>query len=300
MKILCTHPGRHGDILWALPTVRAISRYFAQPVDFATSWPYRKVCEVINGQDYIGHAWGAEGWKILETGPMTPQAIPEEVLGQLSLKYDHVFNLGLTEWPMAPIAEYTRIRASDRYPELPIGNAELDLDDPWIRVKAGYPGVAVVALGWNELWIELKMGISFALFQRFGRYPERPNHWPVNFHLVYYQDARHAEWKELLPAHVGRHATNSWLIRAGVLAESKVYVGCLGAMWVLANAMGMRTVIAEPAEPRWNKAFWRESTRNTLVLGHDGKPTFDARAIGDALETALREQGVNPWQDGTR
>ena len=34
MTILCTFPGKHGDLLWALPTVRAISEPEPDPY-----WP---------------------------------------------------------------------------------------------------------------------------------------------------------------------------------------------------------------------------------------------------------------------
>lgn len=277
MKILCTHPGRHGDILWALPTVRAIAHYFAQPVDFVTSHDYRRVLDVIAGQEYIDKAYAAEGWKLRETAPITPIGLPPELYAGLG--YDHVFDLGLTAWPMEPIALAVKNQTSEKY-ELPL-NRFFSLE-PWIELPRVNPGVELIALGWSKEWIEIKMGVSFALFQFFaGKGP--------HFHLVTYPQSRLDEWAKLWPSGwVGWHATHSWKLRAQILAEAKLFVGCLSGMWVLANAMGLPTVIMEPAEGRWNKAFWLEAPRNHLVLGNDGRPTFDARAVCDAVDSKLR------------
>lgn len=305
MRILVTHPGRHGDILWALPTVRAISRWASAKVDFMTSKKYGRICDLLNAGagDYIGYAWGDPAWEIEEGAPITPRVPPLPIkylapgVGpvpghEVELRYDRIIHLGYPGWPSFPLAQETLLTAEQQ-----MGNqvaAYFDLDAPWLKVKAAKPeGTSVIALGWSEEWIELKMGITSALAQRFAEADQKralgvPS---TSFHLVYYPGGRHGEWIKSFPNNVGYHATDSWLLRAQILQESEIFLGCLSGSWVLANALGMPTVICEPEEMRWNPIFWRDAPRNTLVKGNDGRPTFDSRHVGDALEAALRRKG---------
>lgn len=303
MRILVSHPGRHGDIIWALPTVRAIARWAGGPVDFVTSKKYGRICDLLNEQrDYISYAWGDPAWEVVESAPISPRIPPlpikylEPGTGPLppqkhELMYDKIIHLGYEGWPTLPLAEEV-LRLAAKTVGSEIGKF-WDLEEPWITVKAEKPqGTTVVALGWSEEWIELKMGISLALGQRFRYEGDGRGGWPVSFHQVCYPKGRHAEWFKIFPNHMGYHATESWLLRAQILSECKVFVGCLSGLWVLANALGMRTVIAEPEKMRHHKVFWRDSPRNTLVLGTDGLPTADARHVGDVLATTLALEGL--------
>jgi hypothetical protein len=81
---------------------------------------------------------------------------------------------------------------------------------------------------------------------------------------------------------------SNWTAAAALMATAGIYVGCLSALWVLANALGLRCLVVEPNPQRHHPVFWRESPKNRLICGGDGKPTFDARHVGEALEEALR------------
>ena len=179
MRILVTHPGRHGDILWALPTVRAISRWAGAKVDFMTSKKYGRVCDLLNAgaSDYIGYAWGDPGWIVEESAPISPRVPPlpikylEPGVGPLpghevELKYDLIAHLGYGGWPEKPLALQALAQGIT---ELQADLSQFfDLDEPWLKVKAAKPeGTSVIAVGWSEEWIELKMGITLALAQRF-------------------------------------------------------------------------------------------------------------------------------------
>ena len=70
MRILCTFPGKVGDIIWSLPTVRAISRFYSTPVEFACSRGFGKngLDTLLKSQDYIADmfeipfpSWEASG-----------------------------------------------------------------------------------------------------------------------------------------------------------------------------------------------------------------------------------------------
>ena len=74
------------------------------------------------------------------------------------------------------------------------------------------------------------------------------------------------------------------------MTNAQIVLGCCSALHVLAVALGKRCVSMEPAEARWNPIFYPLGTtgRVKLVMGSDNRPTFDARAVRQAVEEALR------------
>lgn len=305
MRILCTHPGRFGDILWALPTMRAIAEAYGQPVEFLTSAKYEAINKLVELQPYIACAEFDPAWQVIESAPMTPRVPPgadeyerrgiNDPRPAIPPYYDHVFHLGYEGWPSPTLAEdvYQRaVRQADR--ALP----PLDLDTPWIatpHVRLAPPDQPLVWVGWSEEYFELKVGILVCLAARFqqvefqwlrpwgGRYDEvdhtqdcvRPNRVQPQHRLGVNVSMVRARWP----------------LAAALATAASAYVGCLSASWVLANALGLPVVAVEPNPQRHHPVFWRESPRNRLVLGGDGKPTFDARHVGDMLQQVLKEQG---------
>lgn len=285
MKILCTFPGRYGDLLWALPTVRAISQVYGQPVDLVTSAKYDSLAPLLAHQPYILLAWGATNWEVAETAPMTPRMPPE------NYGYDVLYHLGYPAWPRPTLAQDIYDRAyeiairhhlHDAFDELP----PLDLATPWITVppvaftiRSG--GRPLVWVGWSEEWLELKVGILALLALRFpgvtfgwlrpwvGRYDEATGIERLGDNVVIVRA--------------------DWMLTASLAARADCYLGCLSSQWVLANALGKPAIVVEPNKDRHHPVFWQDGGgRNRLVIGNDGQPTFDARHTGDVLEEVLR------------
>jgi hypothetical protein len=280
MRVLCTHAGRHGDALWALPTVRAIAETIGTPVDFCLSSQYRSLAPLISDQVYIGRAFADPAWDVVESAPVSPAEPPSPLARRVSPLepsgpvlgdgYDRVVHLSFRSWPLSKtLAEGYWEAGKAAFPEL----RPLDLERPWIQPKARLIEQTIIA-GFSDEWFELKAGLFYLLDVKLAR---------QGWGLVAVC-APGSRWdREGVP--LGRRVCD-WRGMAHELAATPFFLGCLSAPWVLANAMGKRSVIVEPSEPRHHPVFWLDSPRNTLVRGADGKPTFDARA---ALDAVLRE-----------
>jgi hypothetical protein len=128
-------------------------------------------------------------------------------------------------------------------------------------------------VGISEEWIELKMGVVTAVAN-----------W-TDVALVYAPGQRHHEWHHMDGADLGLgFMPCSWSRMAQVIRDSKLFLGCLSASWVLANALGKETVIFEPSEPRHHPVFWHEHPRNLKV-------DWDARAVVKAVREKLGRLG---------
>ncbi len=278
MKILCTMPGRFGDIFWSLAAVRAVAEQYGEQVDFATSPKYAACLPIVEAQPYVRRAFQINGWEVLETAPMTPHHPPVEVLRNLG--YDHILNLGYTRWPAQPLA--FEIAAAHAIP-LTVE----DLGRPWIAAKEyRYPlsNYAVVT-GFTDEWVELKAGLVYALASVVGTVVGIPGcmlvlaprggsrltrEWPAIGGDPYEHPA--AEGVDLLGA-------------AGHIQGCGVFLGCLSALAVLAAAMGKPRILVEPNPQRHHPIFQHWDT--PLVAGNDGLPTFDARHVAEELRKKL-------------
>lgn len=274
MTILASMPGRFGDILWALPTARLLAARHGTNVDFMTSPKYSSILELVQRQPYILETWAGEGWDVSSEDTAQNRVPPECDCAD----YEEIYHLGYREWPRQSLPYEIR------------GNADLvddlRLTEPWITV----PGAAretedtVIAVGFSEEHIELKMGILLGLagtdaFEditwRFILPPPGTPH-------------RAWEWVRGLSDHVEFWQTD-WEQAATAIASADLFFGCLSSMWVLANAVGTPTVIMEPMVARHNPIFWRDSPKNHLVIGNDGKPTFDLRHTREMIAAVLEE-----------
>ena len=292
MKILCTHPGRYGDILWALPTVRALSEAYEQPVEFLTSPRYAPICPLIAQQPYIAAADEAVEWAIQESAPITPQQPPWSGASDM-YTFDAVYHLGYTAWPRPTLAQDVYDRALRQH-RTRAAIPPLDLATPWITAtnmimpRAEQPRVW---LGWSEEHFELKVGLTLLLAARF---PDVEFWWIRPDLQSRYDEADHrypslAGWQHMLGYNVTMIRAN-WQTTAALAQSCWCYLGCLSAPWVLANALGIPCVVMEPNRDRHHPVFWSDGGggRNVLVEGNDGQPTWDARHTGDALESVLR------------
>lgn len=266
MRILCTHPGRSGDLLWALPTVRALHETTGAAVDVATSEKYAGLCSLIEQQPYVAHAAPIQGWEVQETAPITPR-VPT---GYDPYSYDQVVHLGYVGWPTAPLPYDVANRAG----------VPIDLDRPWIIQPSSLLS-SRLAVGFTDEHFELKWGLTTLVASLVGA------------GSVAALCARGSRWDTETPS-FGDNASLvyalEWLGAARRIASAEVFFGDCSALHVLACAMGVPCVVMEPAEARWHPIFWpygQDGPQVTLVRGLDGKPTFDARHCREALVTAL-------------
>lgn len=273
-KILCTFPGRTGDILWALPTVRAISNHYGVPVDFMVSKKYgnESLLRLIEAQPYIDTAIVNTSWEVEEGAPMTPR-VPTWI-PQMS-ENTVIVNLGYDGWPKDELAKAIHSIARARIINLP---TELSME-PWIT---NFPGLSYlhsnrnIFCGFSHEYMECKMGVALAVAAGIQK------GWQLD--IVYRKGDRHEEWLESTKL-VNFLPTDLWQA-AELMSRSVFYFGCLSALWVLANAMGKPCVVVEPAEARLHPIFWRKDDKNVMVYG-GGRPTFDARHATDEVNKMI-------------
>src|SRR5205814_6739626 len=92
MRILVTFPGRAGDLIWALPSIRALSRRIDAPVDLLITGEFASMVPLLSCQPYLSRvvadpAWGmSQGWE-------PPNR------DDLISPYDHTFHCGYRGWP---------------------------------------------------------------------------------------------------------------------------------------------------------------------------------------------------------
>lgn len=263
--ILCTFPGRFGDLLWALPTVRAISEQAGEPVDLQIGGEFASIVPLLREQPYIrfAHAdprWDASQW--------------EAPALQSATKYDATYHLGYRRWPEHPLPLEVWTSAIAQHGALPTP----DLARPWISLPPP-PSDRLVSftVGFTEAWFELKYGLYNLIMHRYSR------RWTLNNGPV--SVCTGGRWR--VEAH---HDGASWTSAAQWIKHSHVLLADCAALHVLGVALGVPVVICEPMEARWNPIFYPLGMAGagvTVVTGNDGKPTFDARHVGDALEKYL-------------
>jgi hypothetical protein len=259
VKILCTMPGRYGDIFWSLASVRTIAEQYNTTVDFACSPKYAACLPIVEQQWYVGRAFEIPVWEVQETAPITPAEPP---FGGPEY-YDHVFHFGYKHWPQMPLA----LQIAEQH-SIPLTLE--DLGQPWITVK-GYGQPGGIVAGFTDEYFELKVGIVQLLLT-------------AGFEIQTLA-SRHSRWiEESLPDWKDERATD--LPAAAMYIQScGVFLGCLSSLAVLAAAMGKPRVLVEPNPQRHHPIFQHWDT--PLVTGSDGLPTFDARHVANAVNAKL-------------
>jgi len=270
VKILCTHPGRHGDLLWALPTVRALAHTYTNQIDLLLSPAYSGVGfrRLLAAQDYIGDVSIAEDWQIRESAPITPRVPPTLPDG-----YDHIVHLGYQDWPLKTLPLETYRIASE---QLDIG-WPIDLDTPWLQPAYRFPPIRL-SVGFTDEYFEVKYGVYWLLRKHFITAGKEGTRTLVN--------CSHGErWK-------GRSAETDWETAQAWISSSELFVGCCSALHVVACALGKPCVVVEPAEARHHPIFYPYGTsgpRVTVALGLTGQPTVDSRHVIAAIEARLQQ-----------
>lgn len=270
MNVLCTFPGRHGDILWALPTVRAVSEAVGVPVDLQIAGEFAGLLPLLHAQPYLRTAMANDRWSL-----SAPELVPIANVGQplTGSGYDYIFHLAYRGWPSKSLPEETEDCLHQQWPTQLGPVPEIDLGRPWITVnQTNWRDLENdVVVGFTEAWFELKLGIATSLDN-------------ISDRDLLYLTVPDSRWiKE--SSRIGVLACD-WLSAAMHLRQAKTFFGDCSALHVLACAMGKPVILCEPMEGRWNPIFYPYGTEGPavrLVRGNDGKPTFDARACAEAL-----------------
>ena len=292
--VLVTHNGRYGDLFWALPTIRALSRRIQQPIDLIIPGEFGSIRDLLLQQDYLGQVLYDGAW---EQGQ---REFPWKA--GLDQRYAWVIDLGYRGWPEPNVVRHTLDTLNEalitqgmrtheeKAPHRPLPGIhlhdsllgftydDLDLAIPWITQDRLPPFKSAqhpkVALGFSDVHFELKYGLAQLLLRsdlpgtlaRIGQSPR----WDVAY------ATSGADW-----------TTAVWSLQG-----STVFLGCCSALHVLAVATGTPVVLMEPMEARWNPVFYPLGDRGPQVLlvrGVDDRPTFDSRHVIDALRPFLQE-----------
>jgi hypothetical protein len=267
-----THPGKLGDLLWALPTVRELAKQHG-PVQLWLPPQCEPLATLLYQLPYIREVVIDSTWVL---GANTPEA-PAKPPGELP----NVIHLGYPEWPTCPLPFYTALQAGIR-PE--------PSWEPWVEAEPlrRLDGEQVLLYAWTDNWFELKLGMTEILVSQLPitawtlRTDPQSARWPI------YKHAHGARIEEL-----ARHIATAAL----------VVTDCSMAM-VLTAALGKRCVVMEPEPARHHPIFWPGNTQDVNghwwqadnqfgrliwpVIGGDGKPTFDARHTKDLIMELLR------------
>lgn len=274
MNVLCTFPGRAGDLLWALPTVRSVSERVGQPVDLLIAGEFAGMIPLLREQPYLGTIVALEGWSLSQD--WQPPMITTD--------WDQVFHLGYRRWPenALPIEIYLNL-ADPTICDPP------DLTRPWITLPPlpNAWGKSCIPVGFTEAWFELKYGLLKLLEMDLEYTPEREAKGQPTTALM--QMAVHGgRW------HKAGWSSYTWLEAAEFIAASDLFFGDCSALHVLAVASGKRVILMEPMEARWNPIFYplgMDGPQVRVVKGNDGRPTFDARHCADVLREELQRVG---------
>jgi hypothetical protein len=274
--ILCTFPGKFGDLLWALPTMRALAGRVGEPVALQIPAALESIAPLLRRQPYLASVYADPSWTVLATAPATPRiplttSVPDGGTIQ-------IVHLGYRGWPTRalPFETLDGFNAQAWNAGARMGDAELQLQTPWITAPlhpAIYYRIPWVH-GFTDEHFELKYGLV-ELLQR------RPRPWagvPVRIGA----DPRwHAEAGE---------TDNTWIESVELLRCAGAFLGCNSALHVLAVACGVPVVLMEPHPHRHHPIFYPlgdQGPQVQLVRGTDGNPTFDARHVRAELLATL-------------
>lgn len=275
MRILATFPGKHGDLIWAMPSLRALSEATGAPIDLAVAAESASICSLLEAQPYIGKAFALADWIGLAEPHMPWQAPRVE-------GYDAQVDLGYRGWPDQPLAQYTFARLRAEACWAGVKESALELGRPWLTVKE--PLVANrfrVIFGWSDEHFELKFGLTALIEADEDEVILAP----------------HSRWQsEAVPVWQAQGMApiaDDWIGAAQTILQGQVFLGCCSALHVLACGLGVPVVMMEPSPARHNDIFYplgKQGPQVTLVLGNTGEPTWDARAVSAAVRQALEAQ----------
>lgn len=292
MRIACTFPGKYGDLLWALPTIRALSRRIGEPIDLYVARDFASITSLISQQPYIGACTAIDLWETQDTAPISPRA--PMIFDAIPTGYDAILDLGYRGWPVYPLPLETLHCLNGLLQETPkLGQAviapqELALEEPWIT-ETGFtplaPGgkVQVCAVGFTDEYLETKVGVFLLTMEAFRRDTLRETRGDPD--VLFRGIGANARWTT-----EADQPPTTWEESVGYLQQASAFLGDCSALHVLAVAVGTPVVAVEPNPHRHHPIFWpcgQDGPQVTLVKGIDGLPTFDARHVYETLSRRM-------------
>lgn len=219
-KVLCTFSGPFGDILWSLPTVRAISQMVGERVDFATMPEYCTLQDLFRYQPYIDKSFVIDDWKC-EGSPHGNQ--PWNPPASALRDYDRCFHLTYRAHPgiggkRLPLIDFIADQQAMKFVESPL---------PFITVRKdfGYNNsLPFVALAFNNMHVDLKLRFMEILRK-------------ADLGGVVIQDVLHM----------------NWIDTATVIKHAICFVGCRSSNNVIAHGVGQKNIFIY--EPDINRKF---------------------------------------------
>lgn len=230
-RYLATFSGKYGDILWSLPTVRALWQMTSEKLDFATMPQYRGLSELIAAQPYVSRAFVIEDWQLMHSNhgdqPWHPPARIEQ-------EYERCWHLGYRGHPgmngnpdlclMDYIANQQGIKFVATNPPVPFLTVPGKPQEfPWEVLHGDWKSTtetSYVALGFNDQYPDLKSAFRNRVL-------------------------------ELLPTIKMVDVTKlSWLNATLAIKRAECFIGCRSAMAVLAHGVGQKVITYEPHPAR--------------------------------------------------
>lgn len=259
-KVLCTFSGKFGDILWSLPTAKALAARYGMAVDFGVMPQYGSLLELLEFQPYIERAFIIAGWECTGSPHGDQPWQPPKTCEQ---GYDHVHHLTYMQHPgmgcpAFPLCDFSAWQAGVTLirPVVPFLEARgLEVHPP--------PAKPVLTYSFNGDFDQLKKDFLCRLILR---------------------TAGQLAWSD----------TNqrSWMDAASEIAHAGLHIGCRSAGWVLAMGLGVQTITFEPNPSRHASGPWGK------VFGCPyGKETALSRTLSPQL---LGEEAANivmEWRD---
>jgi hypothetical protein len=280
MSLRLCHPGKFGDLLWALPTARALAEQAGKDeeyggVELHLPSALRSIKPLLEKQgDYLASVVLHDDWQVQDTAPATPLQPPGYTMP----------SLGYKQWPVRELP-YEVAWEHGMYES---GLSDAHFFRPWIHVLPLDYNLASdrqrLVVHWTDRWFELKLGILRELQRVLAR--------DVYCQWIAAPGSRMAE---------AGAVQVDWVALARTLAGADAVLTDCSSAHVLAAAVGVKTIlVVEPETDRHHFIFWPGSTdtwqpRDTVlgrairpVLGNDGKPTFDSRHTIEEVTRALR------------
>lgn len=151
-QVLFTHPGKLGDLLWSLPTIRAVAD-FEGKVGLMTSPYCAPLLPLLAKQAYIDSTslWANDAWKVKFSAPVEPWLPPGEY-------HPPVYHLGMREWPSPTLGEYYPKLLQQEYGV----HVQPNWAEPWIDVGPVDLRQEVV-VSFSDEYAESKAGLVMAL-----------------------------------------------------------------------------------------------------------------------------------------
>lgn len=206
---LCTFSGKNGDILWSLPTARALAERDGQPVDFGIMPQYEKLLPLIEGQEYINRAFTIPNW--ITTGSPFGDQPWEAPIGAYDDPYTHgITHLTYREHPNIPLIRYiSQLQGVDLGPYR-----------PWLKFPpAEYLFENEVMCGFN------------------------PDH---STEKLVFMDTLRSLLPGINFIDVSKDGSVEWTVAASCIQTAGIFIGDRSALAVVGYGVGAKVITFEP------------------------------------------------------